>query len=128
MNGRNRSSSRSMWTGTTDGTIDEQIPDQVVQAERNRGKNNFSLFLYKSSNQEFSFSVSFNAVRKLLIQGAVNSMGTACISTFTADICIEGFANSFDDSGGDTVTILWHKIPESCNRNEPKKAFSALLL
>ena len=86
------------------------------------------IFIYKSSNQEFSFSVSFNAVRKLLIQGAVNSMGTACISTFTADICIEGFANSFDDSGGDTVTILWHKIPESCNRNEPKKAFSALLL
>ena len=117
-----------MWTGTTDGTIDEQSPEQVVPAERNRGKNNFSLFLYKSSNQEFSFSVSFNAVRKLLIQGAVNSMGTACISTFTADICIEGFANSFDDSGGDTVTILWHKIPESCNRNEPEKAFSALLL
>ena len=128
MHGRNRSSSRGMWTGTTDGTIDEQSPEQVVPAERNRGKNNFSLFLYKSSNQEFSFSVSFNAVRKLLIQGAVNSMGTACISTFTADICIEGFANSFDDSGGDTVTILWHKIPESCNRNEPKKAFSALLL
>ena len=67
MNGRNRSSSRSMWTGTTDGTIDEQSPEQVVPAERNRGKNNFSLFLYKSSNQEFSFSVSFNAVRKLLI-------------------------------------------------------------
>ena len=45
MNGRNRSSSRSMWTGTTDGTIDEQSPEQVVPAERNRGKNNFSLFL-----------------------------------------------------------------------------------
>lgn len=117
-----------MWTGTTDGTIDEQSPEQVVPAERNRGKNNFSLFLYKSSNQGFSFSVSFNAVRKLLVQGAVNSMGTACISAFTADICIEGFANSFGDSGGDAVTIFVAQNTGVVQQKRAKKGFFRIAL
>ena len=43
---------------------------------------------------------------KLLVQGAVNSMGTAVISAYTATIRIEGFANSFGDSGASATSVL----------------------
>lgn len=117
-----------MWTGTTDGTIDEQSPERVVPAEGKRWKNNFSLFLYKSSNQGFSFSVSFNTVRKLLVQGAVNSMSTTCISAFTAATRIEGFANSFGDSGGDAVTIFVAQNTGAGQQKRAKKGFFPALL
>ncbi len=43
---------------------------------------------------------------KLLVQGAVNSAGTAVIAAFTATTRIEGFANSFGDSGAAATSVV----------------------
>lgn len=45
-------------------------------------------------------------IGKLLVQGAVNTGGTALISAYTATTRIEGFANSFGDSGASATSIL----------------------
>lgn len=45
-------------------------------------------------------------IGKLFVQGAVNSMGTAYISAYTATTRIEGFANSFGDSGASAASVL----------------------
>ena len=45
-------------------------------------------------------------IGKLLVQGAVNSMGTPMISAYTATTRIEGFANSFGDSGAQAVSVF----------------------
>lgn len=45
-------------------------------------------------------------IGKLLVQGAVNSMGTSMISAYTATTRIEGFANSFGDSGAQAVSVF----------------------
>ena len=43
---------------------------------------------------------------KLLVQGAVNTGGTALITAFTSSVRIEGFANSFGDSGAVATSII----------------------
>ena len=43
---------------------------------------------------------------KLLVQGAVNSMGTDFISAYTATTRIEGFVNSAGDSGAAATSVL----------------------
>lgn len=43
---------------------------------------------------------------KLFVQGAVNTMGTSVISAYTATTRIEGFANSFGDSGASASSVL----------------------
>ena len=45
-------------------------------------------------------------IGKLLVQGAVNTGGTDMISAYTATTRIEGFANSFGDSGSATTSVL----------------------
>lgn len=45
-------------------------------------------------------------IGKLLVQGAVNSMGTAMILAYTATTKIEGFANSFGDSGAAAISVF----------------------
>lgn len=45
-------------------------------------------------------------IGKLLIQGAVNAMGTGMIAAYTATTRVEGFANSFGDSGGTAISIF----------------------
>lgn len=45
-------------------------------------------------------------IGKLLVQGAVNSMGTGMIAAYTATTRVEGFANSFGDSGAAAVSIF----------------------
>lgn len=45
-------------------------------------------------------------IGKLLIQGAVNTGGTDMISAYTATTRIEGFANSFGDSGSSATSVL----------------------
>ena len=45
-------------------------------------------------------------IGKLLVQGAVNSLGTEAISAYTAATRIEGFANSFGDSGHTAVSVF----------------------
>ena len=45
-------------------------------------------------------------IGKLLVQGAVNSLGEESIVAFTAATRIEGFANSFGDSGAAAVAVF----------------------
>lgn len=45
-------------------------------------------------------------IGKLLVQGAVNSLGEEAIVAFTAATRIEGFANSFGDSGAAAVAVF----------------------
>jgi len=45
-------------------------------------------------------------IGKLLVQGAVNTGGTEIISAYTAATRIEGFANSFGDSGAAATSVL----------------------
>lgn len=45
-------------------------------------------------------------IGKLLVQAAVNSMGTGMITAFTATTRLEGFANSFGDSGAQAGSIF----------------------
>lgn len=50
----------------------------------------------------FSFAIQESSlyIGKILVQGAVNTLGTAGIAAYTAATRIEGYANSFGDSGG----------------------------
>ncbi len=45
-------------------------------------------------------------IGKLLVQGAVNTGGTEMISAYTATTRIEGFANSFADSGAAAASVV----------------------
>ena len=45
-------------------------------------------------------------IGKLLVQGAVNTGGTEMIAAYTATTRIEGFANSFGDSGSAATSVL----------------------
>jgi len=45
-------------------------------------------------------------IGKLLVQGTVNALGTDAIAAYTAATRIEGFANSFGDSGCTAVSIF----------------------
>ena len=45
-------------------------------------------------------------IGKILVQGTVNTLGTAGIAAYTAATRIEGFANSFGDSGGQAISVL----------------------
>ena len=45
-------------------------------------------------------------IGKLLVQGAVNTGGTDMISAYTATMRIEGFANSFSDSGAVAMSVF----------------------
>ena len=45
-------------------------------------------------------------IGKLLVQGAVNTGGMEMISAYTATTRIEGFANSFGDSGSAATSVL----------------------
>lgn len=45
-------------------------------------------------------------IGKLLVQGAVNTGGTDMIAAYTATTRIEGFANSFGDSGASAISVL----------------------
>lgn len=45
-------------------------------------------------------------IGKLLVQGAVDTGGTDMISAYTATMRIEGFANSFSDSGAVAISVF----------------------
>ncbi len=45
-------------------------------------------------------------IGKLLVQGTVNGLGTDAISAYTAAARIEGFANSFGDSGASAMSVF----------------------
>lgn len=45
-------------------------------------------------------------IGKLLVQGAVNAQGSEAINAYTATTRIEGFANSFGDSGAEAMSVF----------------------
>lgn len=58
----------------------------------------------------FSFSTALHMcnlyIGKLLVQRTVNGLGTDAISAYTAATRIEGFANSFGDSGSASMSVF----------------------
>lgn len=57
-------------------------------------------------------------IGKLLVQGVVNSQGIDMISAYTASTRIEGFLNSFGDSGGCALSIF---VSQNMGANKTKR-------
>ena len=57
-------------------------------------------------------------IGKLLVQGAVNTGGTDMISAYTATTRIEGFANSFGDSGAAATSVL---VAQNLGAGKPER-------
>ena len=68
--------------------------------DRNAVRNTLSLASVTSLHQSGLY------IGKMLVQGVVNGGGTAVISAFTAAGRIEGFANSFGDSGSAATSVI----------------------
>ena len=62
-------------------------------------------------------------IGKLLVQGAVNSMGNEAINAYTAATRIEGFANSFGDSGAEAVSVFVAQNTGAKERERVKRGF-----
>ena len=62
-------------------------------------------------------------IGKLLVQGAVNTLGTDIIAAYTATGRIEGFANSFGDSGSASMSILIAQNTGKGNHQRVKQGF-----
>ena len=67
-------------------------------------------------------------IGKLLVQGAVNTGGTEMISAYTATTRIEGFANSFGDSGSSAASVLTAQNLGADNKGRVKRIFRCSLL
>ncbi|MBR2256939.1 MAG: MATE family efflux transporter [Blautia sp.] len=67
-------------------------------------------------------------IGKMIVQGAVNTGGTAMIAAYTAAGRIEGFANSFGDSGASATSILTGHSYGAGNRKRTQKVFRISLL
>ncbi|MGN1231777.1 MAG: MATE family efflux transporter, partial [Anaerotignum sp.] len=83
----------------------KRMPDLVFQKEDRKIdwrmlKETFQ-FTFISALQQSSLYIG-----KLLVQGTVNDLGIASISAYTAAGRIEGFINSFGDSGADAISIF----------------------
>ena len=57
-------------------------------------------------------------IGKLLVQGAVNTGGTDMISAYTATTRVEGFANSFGDSGAAATSVL---VAQNLGAGKPER-------
>lgn len=66
-------------------------------------------------------------IGKLLVQGAVNTGGTAVISAYTATTRIEGFANSFGDSGAAATSVVVAQNLGAVKRDRVQQAFRSSL-
>ena len=62
-------------------------------------------------------------IGKMLVQGAVNSVGTDTIIAYTAATRIEGFANSFGDSGAASTSIVTAQNYGARKQKRVKKTF-----
>ena len=67
-------------------------------------------------------------IGKLLVQGAVNTGGTDLISAYTATTRIEGFANSFGDSGSAATSVLVAQNRGAGRKERVGEAFRSSLL
>lgn len=66
-------------------------------------------------------------IGKLLVQGAVNTGGTDMISAYTATTRIEGFANSFGDSGSAATSVLVAQNRGAGKEERVKESFRSSL-
>lgn len=62
-------------------------------------------------------------IGKLLVQGAVNTGGTDMISAYTATMRIEGFANSFSDSGSVAISVFVAQNHGAGNKKRSRDGF-----
>ena len=62
-------------------------------------------------------------IGKLLVQGAVNSMGNEAINAYTAATRIEGFASSFGDSGAEAVSVFVAQNTGAGEKKRVKRGF-----
>ncbi len=67
-------------------------------------------------------------IGKILVQGAVNTLGTPGIAAYTATMRIEGFANSFGDSGGQAMSVLISQNQGAGNKDRVMGGFKNGLL
>lgn len=67
-------------------------------------------------------------IGKLLVQGAVNTGGTDMISAYTATTRIEGFANSFGDSGSAATSVLTAQNLGAGKQERVKQTYRSSLL
>lgn len=63
-------------------------------------------------------------IGKLLVQRTVNGLGTAAISAYTAATRIEGFANSFGDSGASAMSVFIGQNTGAQNRSRVREGFA----
>lgn len=63
-------------------------------------------------------------IGKLLVQGTVNSLGTAAIAAYTGATRIEGFANSFGDSGCAAMSVFIGQNTGAGNIRRIRKGFA----
>lgn len=75
-------------------------------------------YMAMSSLQQSSLYIG-----KLLIQGAVNALGTDAIIAFTASSRIEAFPNSFAESGGTAISIFVSQNKGAKKNRRIKKGF-----
>ena len=66
-------------------------------------------------------------IGKFLVQGAVNTGGTDMISAYTATTRIEGFANSFGDSGSAATSVLVAQNRGAGKEERVKESFRSSL-
>lgn len=64
-------------------------------------------------------------IGKMLVQGAVNTAGTSAIVAYTAATRIEGFANSFGDSGAAATSIVTAQNSGAGKRERVRRTFFA---
>lgn len=62
-------------------------------------------------------------IGKLFVQGAVNTGGTDMISAYTATMRIEGFANSFSDSGSVAISVFVAQNHGAGNKERSRAGF-----
>ncbi|RJW39230.1 MATE family efflux transporter [Clostridiales bacterium TF09-2AC] len=76
---------------------------------------------------QFGFATALHMcslyIGKLLVQGTVNSLGEDAIIAYTAATRIEGFANSFGDSGAAATTVFIGQNIGADKKNRVQKGF-----
>jgi len=62
-------------------------------------------------------------IGKLLVQGTVNGLGTGAITAYTAATRVEGFANSFGDSGAASMSVFIGQNTGAGNSRRVREGF-----
>lgn len=106
-------------SGTAAATVISQLFASVICFMYMKFRHPYLLFGYKDMRFDRRLlvkTVNFGAVSalhqsslyigKLFVQGAVNTAGTEMMSAYTVTMRIEGFANSFGDSGSTAISVF----------------------